>query len=309
MLGSIKTYQKKISKTVIPDIALGINTAIMLVCIAVAFGFAIWWLNHTSSSQHIWETFPLDKKIPLSFCEKIEVSNPVRQPINTFSNIVYLIVSIIVFKNAWKERHNENSNDLITLSTAYSFLFAFILLYVFFASSFYHAALIPLAQRLDYSAVFAFSLFPIIFLLHRRWLIKKDKLRFLEKGKRAFAVFSVYLLTVLLLSLLVPRGKESLTALILIQFFLWLAFFATIDKSDYHQKSYLVLSIASVFIALMFFEFDKYKILCSPNSYFQTHSFWNLFIGLSAFYFYLYMRSEPGSDALVIKMKDKTQHV
>lgn len=302
----MKTYQAKISKIILPDITLGINTAILLVVVAVAFGFTIWWLNHTPALQHIWEIFPLDKKIPLAFCEKIYLNNPVRQPINTFSNIVYLIVSIIVLKTAWEERSNENSNELITLSTAYSFLFGFILMYVFFASSFYHASLIPLAHRLDYSAVFAFSLFPIIFFLHRRWLIKKDKLRFLGKGKRTFALFLVYLLAILLLSILIPRGKESLTALILIQIFLALAFFAAIDKSDYHQKGYLVLSVASVLIALMCFEFDKYKILCSPNSYFQTHSFWNLFIGLSAFYFYLHIRSEPGSDALIIKMKNKT---
>lgn len=309
MLGSLKTYQKKISKIVLPDVALGTNTVIILVCVAVVFGFTIWWLNHTPLLQHIWETFPLDKKIPLSFCEKIQVNNPVRQPINTFSNIVYLVVSIVIFKTAWEERRNENSNELITLSTAYSFLFAIILLYVFFASSFYHAALIPLAHKLDYSAVFAFSLFPTTFFLHRRWLIKKGKLRFLEKRKLTFALFSIYLLAVLLLSLLIPRGKESLTALILIQIFLGLAFFAAIDKSDYHQRGYLVLSVISVLIALLCFVFDKYKIMCSPNSYFQTHSLWNLFIGLSAFYFFLYIRSEPGSDALIIKMKDKTLNV
>jgi len=293
----------------LPDITLGINTVIVLAGIAVVFGFAIWWLNHTPALQHIWETFPLDKKIPLSFCEKIQLSNPVRQPVNTFSNIAYLVVAVIIFKTARKERNSDKSNDLITLSTVYSFLFGFILLYVFFASSFYHAALIPLAHKLDYSAVFAFSLFPTTFFLHRWWLIKKKQIRILKNGKLTFAVLSVYLLAVLLLSFLIPRGKESLVVLTLIQIFFGLAFFAAIDKSDYHQKGYLVLSVASVLIALMCFEFDKYKILCSPNSYFQTHSFWNLFIGLSAFYFYLYIRSEPGSDALIIKMKDKTQNV
>lgn len=309
MQRSLKTYQSNISKAIFPDITIGIKTGIMFAAIAVAFGFVIWWLNHIPSLQNIWNTFAFDKKIPASFCEKIHLSNPVRQPVNTFSNIVYSIVAIIVFKTVWEERFKRNTHDLVTVNTAYGFLFGLVLLYVFFASSFYHASLINLAHKLDYSAVFAFSLFPTIFFLHRRILSKKKQLRASQKRGLTFLFFCTYVLAMFLLSFLIPRGKESLAALILIQIFLGLAFFAVISKSNKHGRIYLVLSVVSVLIALICFEFDKYKILCNPNSYFQTHSLWNLFIGLSAFYFYLYIRSGPDSGALIINTKTTTQNV
>lgn len=307
MRSVIKKYQSNISKAIFPDITIGIRTGIVLAGVVVVFGFTIWLLNNTPSLQNIWEIFPFDKKIPASFCEKIQLNNPVRQPANTFSNIVYLVVAIIVFKTGWEERGKRNSHDLLTANTAYSFLFGFVLLYVFLASSFYHASLINLAHKLDYSSVFAFTLFPTMFFLHRSILAKKNQLHASQKKILTLILFCSYVLTVFLLSYLIPRGKESLAALVLIQIFLGLAFFTVINKSDNYGRSYLVLSVVSVLIALVFFEFDKYKILCHPNSYFQTHSLWNLFIGLSAFYFYLYIRSEPDSGALIRNMKSKAQ--
>lgn len=306
MQRSLKTYQSNISKAILPDINIGIKTGIVLAVVVVVFGFTICLLNNTPSLQNIWEIFLLDKKIPASFCEKIHLSNPVRQPVNTFSNIVYLLIAIIVFKTGWEERGKRNSHDLVTANTAYSFLFGFVLLYVFFASSFYHASLINLAHKLDYSAVFAFSLFPTMFFLHRSILAKKTQLHASQKKVLTLLFFGSYILIISLLSFLIPRGKESLAALVLIQIFLGFAFFAVINKSDNCGRAYLVLSVLLVLIALVCFEFDKYKILCNPNSYFQTHSLWNLFIGLSAFYFYLYIRSWPDSGALIGNIKSKT---
>ncbi len=305
MLEPAQKYDAEVKLRLIPDIIPGWKTIVTLVSITVFFGFSIWWLNKNPALQGLWNSFNIDKRIPASFCEQVHLNNPVRQPVNTFSNIIYLVIAIVVLKTSWEERFKRNSHDLVTVNTVYGFLFGLILLYVFFASSFYHTSLINIAHKLDYSAVFAFSLFPIIFFLHRRYLNHNSKLLAAQKRKLTIVFFSTYLLANLLLAFLIPRGKESLTALILIQIFLGLAFFAAIDKSGKQGRFYLALSIVSVLIAFIWFEFDKYKILCRPNSYFQPHSLWNLFIGLSAYNFYLYIRSEPDSGTLVIKMKQK----
>ena len=305
MLNSAGKYDLKRKLRLIPDIISGWKMIAVLLSVTVIFGLLILWLNQNPELQGVWNSFVVDKKVQASFCEQVHLNNPVRQPVNTFSNIIYLVIAIVVLKTSWEERFKRNSHDLVTVNTVYCFLFGLILLYVFFASSFYHTSLINIAHKLDYSAVFAFSLFPIIFFLHRRYLNHNSKLLSSQKRKLTILFFSTYLLANLLLAFLIPRGKESLAALILIQIFLGLAFFAAIDKSGKQGRFYLALSIVSVLIAFIWFEIDKYKILCNPNSYFQPHSLWNLFIGISAYNFYLYIRSEPDSGTIGIKMKQK----
>lgn len=287
------------------DIIPGWKTIAKLLFVTVFFGLIIWWLNQNPALQGVWNNFFLDKRVPVSFCEQGNLNNPVRQPVNTFSNIVYLLIAIVVLKTSWEERFKRNSHDLVTVNTVYGFLFGLVLLYVFFASSFYHASLINIAHKLDYSAVFAFSLFPIIFFLHRRYLNHNSKLLAAQKRRLTIVFFSTYLLANLLLAFLIPSGKESLTAFILIQIFFGLAFFAVINKSGKQGRFYLASSVICVLLAFIWFEFDKYKFLCRPNSFFQLHSLWNLFIGLSAYNFYLYIRSEPDSGSLLIKIKQK----
>lgn len=289
MLSEIKTYYTRLKQKILPNFYIGFGTVILLTSIVLIFGLTIWWLNQNSSLQHIWETFAFDKKIPASFCEKIGISNPVRQPINTFSNIIYLIASIIIFKRSWKESHNGDTHDL---NTPYSYLLALILFYVFCASTFYHASLINLAHKFDYSAVFSFSLFPVIFFLHSRWLDRNNNLSTSQKRQSFTVFFITFLATNLFLSFLIPKEKESIAVLIIILVFLGLAIVNILAKPGYPGRHYLILSVSSILIALLWFEFDKNKVLCNPGSYFQPHGLWNIFVGSSAFYFFLYINSQ-----------------
>lgn len=295
MPNSIKIYQTKRNLNIYPDVIIRRGTIILLVTVTLLFGLGIIWLNHTPSLQHIWSNYFVDKKVPASFCEKTGLSNPVRQPINTFSSIIYLIIAIIIFKKSWEERYSSDTYNLTTANKTYSFLFGFVLLYVFAASSFYHASLISPAHRLDYSAVFSFSLFPAMFLLYGRWFRPNNKLLTNQRRKSSAVFFLSFLTILFLLTFLIPKEKEKVAVLVLILIFFSFAFFELKNKPDNPGSHYLVLSISSVLIGLLWFEFDRYKILCNPGSYFQMHSLWNLFIGVSAFYFFLYMRSEHKS--------------
>lgn len=298
----IKKYYTKIKQVIVPDISISSGTAVLLVVISFLFGLTIWLLNRIPSLQHIWETFTFDKRIPASFCENIHLGNPVRQPVNTFSNIVYLITAIVILRTRWEERYKSNPRYL---NTVHSFLFGVILLYVFGASTFYHASLINVAHKLDYSAVFAFSLFPVMFFVHRWWLSRNSNIPNAKNNISTALFLSSFLAVNLLLSFLLPKGKESIAVLIIILLFLGLAFVTIKTEPDNPGRHYLILSILSILIALLWFEFDKNKILCKPNSYFQPHSLWNLFVGLSAFNFYLHIQNENESGARVIKMNQE----
>lgn len=303
MFDNPKKYYSRSRLKIMPDIITGRETIVVLITVTLLFGLLIWWLNHIPYMQRIWENFIVDKKIPASFCEQIDASNAVRQPVNTFSNIIYLITAIIILKTTRNERYISISDDHLTSSNRYSTLFSLILLYVFVASTFYHASLISLAHTLDYSAVFSFTLFPIMFLLNHWWFSRNRKLINIKKRKSTAIFFSAFLAVNLLLIFLTPKGKESLVAIILVMIFLGLAIVTVLFEQDNPQLNYLILSISSVLIAVLWFELDKYKILCNPVSYFQPHSLWNIFIGISAFYFYLYMRVDTNPGALIVKMK------
>lgn len=291
MPDNIETYQNKKRLKGASDIFIGWSSAILLISVTILFGLAILWLNHDPSLQHTWETFSVDKKVPASFCEQLHLSKPIRQPVNTFSNIIYLIIAIIILKAVWNKKH-FNAESSLLVKDDYSVLFGLILLYVFAASTFYHSSLISIAHTLDYSAVFSFTLFPTMLLASRLWFANQGKLLFVQKRKSKILFLSAFLSINLLLVFLLPKGRESLVAIILVILFLGVAIATILFGKKKFAKKYLILSITSVLIAVLWFELDKYKILCNPLSYFQFHSLWNIFIGMSAFCFYLHMRTE-----------------
>lgn len=239
--------------------------------------------------QNVWSGFPLGVTgITSAFCEKTKLNNPVRQPVNSFSSAIYLIVAIVVLKDR-QFYSNTSSHVAIRL---YQLLFGVILLYIFATSFFYHASLTRLARKLDYSGVFAFSLFPILYFSHRWRLAYKSKKRPNEKIRLYDHILLAFLSICILLSLFIPHGLENKTVFLIILVLSILAFAVEKFSVTNTNRMYLMKSGFSVSMALFWFEFDKYKPLCNPDSYFQPHSLWNLFIGFAAFYFYLYIRSE-----------------
>lgn len=302
MLQPAQKYDVEVKLRLIPDIIPGWKTIVSLVSITVLFGFSIWGLNKNPALQGLWNNFLMDKKVPASFCEQVHINSPVRQPVNTFSNIVYLLTAVIILSGIWKSSH-ANIKGHLSESNIFCLLFSIVLLYVFVASTFYHASLIGIAHTLDYSAVFSFSLFPFMFFLHQWWLLKKKTLSISERRKSEIRFLLIFFSANLGLALLTPKGKEQMVAILLVLLFLISAIITVIIEKHKPGTNYLIYTIIAVIAAVILFEFDKYKIMCNPKSFFQPHSLWNIFIGLSAFWFYLYMRSETTPGALIVKLK------
>jgi hypothetical protein len=302
MLEPAQKYDVEVKLRLIPDIIPGWKTIVSLVSITVLFGFSIWGLNKNPALQGLWNNFLMDKKVPASFCEQVHINSPVRQPVNTFSNIVYLLTAVIILSGIWKSSH-ANIKGHLSESNIFCLLFSIVLLYVFVASTFYHASLIGIAHTLDYSAVFSFSLFPFMFFLHQWWLLKKKTLSISERRKSEIRFLLIFFSANLGLALLTPKGKEQMVAILLVLLFLISAIITVIIEKHKPGTNYLIYTIIAVIAAVILFEFDKYKIMCNPKSFFQPHSLWNIFIGLSAFWFYLYMRSETTPGALIVKLK------
>lgn len=263
------------------------RTIALLLVITFIFSFSIWWLNHSSFFQNTLDWFAMDNRLEHSFCEKTIISNQVRQPINTFSSIIYLFFAVIILKN--KNRNTNHISD--NINQFYEFLLGLLLVYVFICSVFFHATLADISLKLDFTAVCALVSFPSIYFLNN--LIHKNKKNTNHVFKSFFILF--FFITFILLSLTTHHEKHRLLMFLLIIIFFIISFIVT-NKSNTDRK-YLFFSMASIIVAIIWLELDKYNFFCNPDGYFQPHSLWHVFSGFSAFYFYMFCRIDLNKPA------------
>ena len=263
---------------------------ILLLC-AVAY----WALIHVANllySGSFWQQFYADPHTSVFFCEKSDLALFVRQPINTFSNIVYLIVSLIILRRGWKDQSKRNRYNIISANPFYSITLGGILLYIFVASTIFHSSLVEFASKLDFSAVYSLSLFPLMYFTHRVWLLSAGLPSNTKHTKSTTTVVTVFSILYLLLTFFLPEGFENYVVLGIIIFIGIFGAIVEVKAPGRTNHYYLMASMLCILIAVMWFGFDVYKILCDPNSIIQPHSLWHLFAGISTFYFYMYIRSE-----------------
>ena len=295
----LKTESLKIKTEANTNHFVHLKIVAFILIVSSVFAFIIWLFNQQSSLNDVWNNYDTDKHELISFCEKTEWSKVVRQPVNTFSNIVYFITAIIILKNTLTEKRCNITGNSLLAYTGYKMLLGIVLLYVFCVSTSYHASLITLALRLDYSGVYLISLFPLMY-FSPRWSESRMARWRLKQPAFTRILFSIFIILWFLLSIFIPSGNLGILTVVIIIVAVTVAFI--IDKANHNKANlqYLILSIISVIIAALCFGIDKYEILCNPESYLQPHALWNLFIGIAALYFYYYMCSENKKELIVI---------
>ncbi len=271
---------------------LSVRRALLFTGSSVVFALAIWWLNHLPGLQNFWQGYPTDNGIGTFFCEYTNMSKIVRQPVNTFSNLAYLLPGLAILWRGWKDQSKRTRYNIVSANPFYSIMLGGILLYIFVASTFFHSSLIGFASKLDFSAVYSLSLYPLMYFTHRVWLLSIGVPSNTRHTKSTTTVITAFTVLYVLLTFGMPEGMENYVVLGIIVFIALLGLIVEKYDSGRTNHLYLVTAIACIAFAVMWFGFDIYKILCIPDSYIQPHSLWHLFAGLSTFYFYMYIRSE-----------------
>lgn len=268
MINSFLTYCKK-KRFLFPNVCIGkITVAILLATILIIPSIIIWF-NHNALQSEIYK--------------------PIQQPINVFSSVVYLLVAVIILGENLK-KINYKSNTLNKENLIHKTSFALVLIYIFVASSLYHSLLTKITLKIDYSAVYFFSLFPVMYFSYQ-WLIANTHF---SKQNSCGLVYTIYLSICIALSIYAPIGKEELvTFACMVLFFVIVAYFFKQRRTNFE---YVFLSASCIIIGLFWFELDKFLIIHYSNSCFRTHSLWNLFIGFSGFYFYIFIRDQDYED-------------
>ena len=276
------------------------------------FATSIAILNNYFYDTGVWSGYNIEPDIENWFCEFTDMKRVVRQPINTFTNFIYLIFGMYFISKGFGDIKRKRTFNLITANHFYSFVLAAISFYVFVCSSFFHSSLVKVASNLDFSAVYSITLFPLMYLSHRFLLFIRNKPSNVKHWNERLLMIIIFTTIYIILTFIVPLTyvHEFVGIFILLIF----SFGYYLEKKDSNQtnKNYLLLSVLSIIIAIVFFEFDIKKIWCHPHSWINPHSLWHLFNGTSLMFFYMYIRSERydyEKDNLRKRVNDKVDQV
>lgn len=265
---------------------------LVFILTAMAFAFAIYVVNNLLPLYDVWSGYRAESDIGTYFCEQTFMEKVVRQPINTFSNIVYLMAAVIILRRGWKDQGRKAPYNIVSANPFYSITYGVILFYTFCASTFFHSSLIHFASRLDFSAVYSLALFPMMYFTHRLWLLSLGLPSNRRHAKSLYTVIPVFSLLYFAFTFGVPDGWDDQVVFALILIMVVMGAILELKDPGRTNHRYLIICIAAIMIAIVWFVFDTHKILCNPDSVLQPHSLWHLFAGTSTFYFYLYIRSE-----------------
>jgi hypothetical protein len=278
--------------------SLTLRRFLFLLSTTALFGAAIYYINHRFYGYNIWAGFTLDEGVANFFCEYTDMNKVIRQPMNTFSNFIYWVGGVAILLRGWKDQSRNLRYNLISANPFYSITFGIILIYTFLASTFFHSSLAHVAGRMDYSAVFSLSLYPLMYFTHRVTLLVRGLPSNERHPKETSLLIIGFSLAYLSLNFFTTGFKQRYWVLAIIAImiiFAWIVEFK--DKGRTHRK-YLWICISAIAIAILAFGADSFRnwpvfsSLCNPHSFIQPHSMWHLFSGISAFYFYMYIRSD-----------------
>jgi len=259
------------------------------------------------ADSKFWNDKPSYDDIEFYFCELTNMNGLIRQPVNTFTNVIYLLVGIYVLGIAFRDYDEKKRYNLISANPWYSFTYGIIQVFLFSASSYFHSGLTVFGRDLDYSGVFSLSLYPLMYFTHRVVLLARGLPSNMKHPREARFLTLSFTLAYIYLTFFSPPviGRYIVFGMIVTM----IIFAIIVEKRDPGRtnKLYMWLTIVTILLAVVFFVFDVKKILCDPNSFIQPHGLWHLFGGVAAFYFYFYIRSEKNYTTILAN-KDKSYH-
>ena len=220
------------------------------------------------------------------FCEEIG-DGIIRQPINTWSSLAFVLSGFLVFSQANQDIWNRLNKNPLTANFNSALMFGSSLIIIGLGSAFYHASLTFAGQTVDVHGMYLLISYIIIYNYSRIYPIKDYQ-----------AILSFLFINALLAYFLInyPELRRYLFGVLLI--------FALLLELKYRNKKnidietkYIVWAVSIMVLSFIIWLLDAFKILCNPESIFQAHAIWHLGGSVAAWLLYLYNRSENSTTA------------
>lgn len=246
------------------------------------------------SDVDVWSSFQISQVgADQEFCEFHGYDRLIRQPINSWSNMIYLFFGILYFVYAYKDKRMKlpDRHNFVTRYNSYSIVLGVVMVFLAFASFSFHASLIEFTRKLDITGVVASALVLFSYSILRLYGLvnfRESELFFL----RTYKIHILGMVAGLILFFLSGfHGREItgflITSIVCINLY-----------TQYKYKpirperiKYLIWAIISIALSVAVWILDK-ELLCSPQSWFQLHAVWHILTGVSIYLVYMYYRTE-----------------
>lgn len=259
-------------------------------CIIFAFVFGIG--TSMLKYSNLWAEFRVHDNVEYFFCEAPKMENAVRQPINTWTNLPFLFMGLLLIRKAREDSQNRNRYNLMLSFPIYTYIYGFSCLYLFLGSTFFHASLAASAQQIDMSGVYALALFPIFYNLNKIYNVFYYKITKKTTKRTVQGFIALFLVCLVIFSLLKWRLDAFIVIPSMLAMILVTSLYLEYRVPNTTNKTLIWLSTLTIAIGIGFYALDVKKVFCNSNSLFQPHAIWHLFAATATFACYLYLRSE-----------------
>ncbi|MBL4577059.1 MAG: ceramidase domain-containing protein [Flavobacteriales bacterium] len=220
------------------------------------------------------------------FCEALRYGEWIRQPANTWSNLGFIVVAILILVLISGTR-TDRKNRLLTYPSM-SWLFAFGCLLTGVGSFYYHASFTFIGQWFDVMGMYFSITFFLVYNIDRLYDLKPTKVYILYFLLNGLLGLSLYF---------IPEARRYLFATCVILVVVSIYYTQWKLKTPI-QSNYLIWAMLSFGLAYVLWILDLKHIICAPNSLWQLHSVWHLLGAVSALCIYLYYYSEESRNTI-----------
>jgi hypothetical protein len=221
------------------------------------------------------------------FCERIH-EGVIRQPVNTWSNLAFILVGLVVIDIASRDLTRSSraaSANPMRARLVYPIVYGLTTILIGISSMLYHSSLAFAGQAVDVIAMYLLTSFIALYNLSR--------LRRMSNG----AFLASYLLVNVALAF-VSMEWPVLRRYI----FLMLVVVALVAEAIVRRRrrprmnvAYLRAALVSMVAAFAAWILDIMRVFCVPDGRFQAHALWHVLMAVVIGFVYLYYRSETPS--------------
>ena len=248
---------------------------VYLICGIIASALTVGSLSILSS---LWEGLSPATCVPNCFCEAVRPDGPLRQPVNTWSSVAFILTGawLLAVVNGTAEKRNRRFKDV------YAILLATCSIIIGVGSAFLHASLTLVGQFLDVLGMYLLATFMLLYACERLIL-----------WTTTFTFYAFVILNVGLAILLitVPESRRYVFAILIV-----LAVLLEVLVRRYRKprilKKWWNAGLALLSLAYVIWILDNQRLLCWPYGLIQGHSIWHISGAIAIVLLYNYYASE-----------------
>ena len=225
-----------------------------------------------------WEGLSQATCVPNCFCEAVRPNGPLRQPVNTWSSIAFILAGTWLFAviNGGAKKHGPRFEN------AYAKLLAICSIIIGIGSAFLHASLTLAGQFLDVLGMYLLATFMLLYACERLILWRTTS---------TFFVFVILNVGLAILLITVPESRRYVFAILIV-----LAVLLEVMVRRYRKphilKKWWNAGLALLSLAYVIWILDNQRVLCWPYSLIQGHSIWHISGAIAIILLYNYYASE-----------------